>query len=205
LGTFISCPQSKARLGGHPSSRVAAAGNSAFKSDVVLKIIAAMSLISILLACVISTSSSSVAARILSLLFAETVVAPLMPRHCNLTSPLFRFKAIAYPIYHPSSRKRFKSLIINEYNLLTNSSGWTMLDVFKESRLAATNRRLGDGEPARRPTPGGYVFCVGEACNDTMQGRVERQTSCRAPPLSAMADRRRRRGRRTSREKGGKK
>ena len=74
---------------------------------------------------------------------------------------------------------------MNEYNLLTNPSGWTMLDIFKASRLAATDRRLGDGEPARRPTPGGYVFRAGKACNDPVQGRVERQTRCQALPLSA--------------------
>jgi len=60
-----------------------------------------------------------------------------------------------------------------------------MLDVFKESRLAAADGRLGDGEPARRPTSGGYVFRAGKACNDVVQGRVERQTRCRAPTLSA--------------------
>jgi len=105
LGILISCPQSKARLDGHPSSRVAAAGNSAFRSGVVVKKIAAMSSTLMLLACVISASSSLAAARMPFLLFAETVIAPLMPRHCNLSSLLFRFKLIAYPNYHPSSRK----------------------------------------------------------------------------------------------------
>ena len=83
-------------LFGHPSSRVAAAGNSAFRSDVVVKKTAAMSLVSIWLACVISTSNSSVAAKMLSLLFAETVMAPLMPQHCNSTSLLLLVRIIAY-------------------------------------------------------------------------------------------------------------
>ena len=77
---------------------------------------------------------------------------------------------------------------MNEYNILTNPSGSIMLDVldvFKESRLAATDRRLGDGETARRPTPGGYVFRAGKAYNDLVQGMVERQTRCRALLLSA--------------------
>jgi predicted ABC-type exoprotein transport system permease subunit len=72
---------------------------------VVVKKIAAISLISILLAFVISVSNFLVAARMFFLLFAETEIAPLMPRHCNLPSLLFRFKLIAYPNSHPSSRK----------------------------------------------------------------------------------------------------
>jgi hypothetical protein len=113
---FISCPQSKARLDGHPSSRVAAAGNSAFRSGVVVKKIAAMSSIVVLLACVISVSNLSVAARILFLLFAETTIAPLMPRHCNLAPLLFTFKPIAYLNSHPSSRKLGLISAINCHN-----------------------------------------------------------------------------------------
>src|SRR5512136_2755755 len=84
-GTFISCPHSKARLDGHPRSLAAAAGNSASRSGVVVKRIAAISLVSSSLALTILESSLLVAARMLFLLFAETAIAPRMPRHCNLT------------------------------------------------------------------------------------------------------------------------
>jgi hypothetical protein len=72
---------------------------------VVVKKIAAISLVSILLAFVIPVSSFLAAVRMLFLLFAGTVIAPLMPRHCNLTSLLSRFKLIAYLNSRPSSRK----------------------------------------------------------------------------------------------------
>src|SRR3972149_5315867 len=80
-GTSISCPHISGTVV-HPISRAATAGNSAFRSRVVVNKTQAMSSGWRPFASTICFSNSCVAASMCSLSFCATVVAPRMPLHC---------------------------------------------------------------------------------------------------------------------------
>ena len=79
LGTFISWAHRRATYC-HPSCRAAAAGNSAFRSCVVVKYAAAMSSTSTSFDSTIAVSNSTVASSMACWVLSSAIVAPRMPR-----------------------------------------------------------------------------------------------------------------------------